>query len=320
MSKRMKFVAAADAATAVEMRRDERVFVIGTNLPAPLREEFGSERIRQMPISEALITGMAVGAAADGMRPVVLWRNVTFSFVAFDQVANQAAKLRYMSGGQRSFPIVFRCYGGGGLRMAAQHSQSPYSIFAHLAGLKVIVPATPADAYGLMRSAILDDNPVVSFEASILDDTEGDIPSDDHVVPIGAARVIREGDDVSVVTIGAVLNKALTAAAEVAAEGISAEVIDLRSVAPMDVKTIRESVRRTGRLVVVDEAPATCSVSSEVAAVVAEDAKALAGLRSPVHRVTGAHVPVPYAPQLEDEVLPSASRIAVAIRASVAGE
>lgn len=318
--KLIKFAAAGDAALALEMRRDERVFVMATILPSQLHEEFGPERVRVMPISEALMTGMAVGAAADGMRPVVLWRNVTFGFVAFDQVANQAAKLRYMSGGQRAFPIVFRCAGGGGFRMAAQHSQSPYSIFAHIAGLKVIVPSTPDDLYGLMRAAILDDNPVVSFEARSLDNIESELDDEDHIVPIGKATVVRPGNDVSLIAIGAVLPKVLLAVDEVARDGLSVEVIDLRSIAPMDIEAIRQSVRRTGRLVIVDEAPAMCSASSEIAASVAEDGESLSALRSPIRRVTGAHVPIPYAAELEDEVLPTVGKIAVAIRETVTRE
>lgn len=310
----LRYADAGNAACAAEMREDESVFLMGTNPPPELSREFDRARVRRMPISEAMFTGIAVGAAAEGMRPVVMWRNVTFSFVAFDQVANQAAKLRYMSGGQRSFPIVFRCHGGGGDRMAAQHSQSPYSIYAHLPGLKVIVPSNAADAYGLMRAAIRDEDPVVCFEATALDTTAAILPGGDHVLEIGKAHVCRAGSDVTVVAVGLAVQKAEAAAEELSRDGISVELIDLRTVAPLDGATVKESVRRTGRLVVVDEAPALCSVASEVLAVVTEDEESFRALRAPAIRVSGAHVPVPYAPALEDEVLPRADRIALAIR------
>jgi pyruvate dehydrogenase E1 component beta subunit len=309
----MTFAAALDEAMANEMRVDPRVFCLGT-APAPHHlEEFGPARVRRMPVSEPLFTGMAVGAAAMGLRPVVLWRNVTFGFVAFDQVANQAAKLRYMTGGQCTVPMVIRCYGGAGMRLAAQHSQSPYAIFAHLSGLKVVAPSNPADAYGLMRAAIRDDSPVVSFEATSLDATEGEVPTEDHFVPLGKAAVVAPGSDVTVVGIGSVMRVVHAAGQQAEARGISVELIDLRSIVPLDLETIHRSVRQTGRLVVVDESPETCSVASEICASVAEEDTTYGALRSPVKRICGGSAPVPYAPILEDELTPSVDRVFAAV-------
>lgn len=312
--RRLKFLEALDEGVAEEMRLDEHVFVMGTNPPDRLLREFGSERVRRMPISEALFTGLAVGAACGIMRPIVMWRNATFGFVAFDQLANQAAKLRYMSGGQRAFPILFRCHGGPGIRLAAQHSQSPYAIYAQLPGLKVIAPSTAADALGLIKAAIRDDNPVVSFEASSLDNRNGEVPGGEHIVPLGEAAVVAPGEDVTVVSVGAALPAAAAGARRLGDEGVSVELIDLRSIVPMDKQTIRESVEKTGRVVVVDEAPATCSVAAEIAAVICEDRSAFGALRAPVRRVCGAPTPVPYAPVLEDAVRPDADAVVAAVR------
>jgi pyruvate dehydrogenase E1 component beta subunit len=317
---RLRFAAAVDEAIATEMRADPSVFVMATQPPEPLAAEFGLDRVRRMPISEALFTGMAIGAAMGLLRPVVLWRNATFSFVAFDQIANQAAKLRYMTGGQRDFPVTFICYGGGGLRMAAQHSQNPYGIFAQVPGLKIVAPANAADAYGLIRAAIRDDNPVIGFVASRLDLLEAEIPSAEHLVPLGQARVVTTGGDVTVVAVSGSMPTAKTAAEVVGCEGIEVELIDLRSIVPMDIEAIRASVQKTGRLVVVDEAPARCSVTSEVIALATEDPTTFRALRSSPVRVAGADAPVPYAPVLEDEALPSPTSVADAIRRAVANE
>lgn len=305
----LSFLSALDVGMAEEMRRDDRVFVMATNPPPSITDEFGPKRSRRMPISEAAFTGIAVGAAAAGLRPVVMWRNITFGFVAFDQVANQAAKLRYMAGGQRAFPIVFRAYGGGGLRLAAQHSQSPYAIYAHMPGLKVVVPSNAADALGLVKAAIRDDDPVICFEASRLDTTTATIPAGDHVVPLGEARICRTGSDITIVAIGAMVPAALAAADHLDAVGVSAEVIDPRSIVPLDRLAIVESVCKTRRLLVVDEAPSNCSVAAEVAATVAEHREAFAALAAPVVRLCGAATPVPYSPVLEDAVFPNAERV-----------
>src|SRR5256885_15682071 len=247
---------------AEEMRRDERIIALATTRAPALEEEFGDKRVRITPISEAAFTGIGLGAAGSGFRPVVHWGMVTFSFVAMDQIVNQASKIRYMFGGQADFPVTYRCTTGGGAQIAAQHSQSPYSMFMHLAGLKIILPSTPADAKGLLKSAIRDNNPVVFFECSRLASITGPVPDGDETVPIGVADVKRPGSDVTVVGLAYYVREALALADALAATGISVEVIDPRTLVPMDAEAIRASVRKTGRLVVVDEAPATCSAAS----------------------------------------------------------
>ena len=313
----MAMGAAVDLGIAEEMRRDGRVIGLGTQPPARLVDEFGRRRVRAMPISEAGFSGAAVGAAAAGLRPIVFWRNVTFSFVAFDTVINQASKLRYMFDGQRNFPIVFVATCGAGFRLGAQHSQSPYSIFAHVAGIKVLLPTTAAEAKGLVKSAIRDDGPVIVLLPTRLEASEGPVGGENETVPIGLARIRRAGTDVTIVALGYMIELALAAADRAAELGVSAEVIDPRSVSPLDAGSVLASVRRTGRLIVVDEAPPMCSMASEVTALVAEDGETFASLRAPVQRVCGAAVPIPYSPALEDAVLPSVDGILKAIRSVV---
>jgi acetoin:2,6-dichlorophenolindophenol oxidoreductase subunit beta len=260
------------------------------------------------------MTGIAVGSAGCGFRPVVHWGSVTFAFMAFDQVVNQACKIRYMFGGQRDFPIVFRASYGNGTRSAAQHSQTGYALYAHLAGLKVILPSGAADARGLLKSAIRDNNPVVCFEPGRADPLEEDVADEESLVPIGVAAVKRPGTDVTIVALGYMLYPALAAAEELAAEGASVEVIDPRTLVPLDVERIRESVRKTGRLIVVDESAPTCSMASEIAANIAEDWQTCHALRAPVRRVCMPAVPVPFSPPLEDFVLPDQARIAATVR------
>ncbi len=308
------FSQALDEAVAEEMRRDERVITLGTDFTGNPIKEFGPARVRFTPISEAVLTGMGLGAAACGVRPIVNWRMVTFSFVAMDQIVNQASKIRYMFGGQADFPVTYRCSTGGGMGLAAQHSQSPYSMWMHLAGLKIILPATPADAKGLLKSAIRDNNPVVSFECSRLNTVVGPVPDGDHIVPLGVAQVKRAGTDVTIVGLAYYVQETLAVADELAREGISVEVIDPRTLVPLDVETIRASVRKTGRLVIVDEAPPTCSAASEIAALVVEDPVTFHALRAAVQRVCAASVPVPYSPTLEKAALPDRARITAAIR------
>ena len=314
----LSFTAALEEAMVEEMRRDERVYTMATAPSPGLLEEFGAARVRRMPISEATMTGIAVGSAGCGFRPVVNWRSVTFSFMAFDQVVNQACKIRYMFGGQRDFPIVFRTYYANGSRSAAQHSQTGYALYAHLAGLKVILPSGAADGKGLLKSAIRENDPVVCFEPGRIDPMEEDVPDGDHLVPIGVAAVKREGTAATVVALGYMVYPSLAAADELAGDGISVEVIDPRTLVPLDVGTIRESVRKTGRLIVVDESPPTCSMAAEIAAVVAEDWETCRALRAPVQRVCTAAVPIPYSPPMEDFVLPDQSRIVAAVRAALA--
>jgi pyruvate/2-oxoglutarate/acetoin dehydrogenase E1 component len=307
------FQQALEEAVAEEMRRDRRVITMGTDFTGNPAKEFGTERVRFTPISEAVLTGMGLGAAGCGFRPIVNWRMVTFSFVAMDQVVNQASKIRYMFGGQADFPVTYRCSTGGGIGLAAQHSQSPYSMWMHLAGLKIILPATPADAKGLLKSAIRDNNPVVSFECSRLATQTGPVPDGDHLVPIGLAEVKRPGTDVTVIALAYYVQEALAAAEELAREGISVEVVDPRTLVPMDVLTLRASAQKTGRVVIVDEAPATCSAASEISAMLVEDADTFHVLKAPVRRVCAAPVPVPYSPPLEQAALPRRQDIVAAV-------
>jgi pyruvate dehydrogenase E1 component beta subunit len=296
------------------MRRDPRVITMATDFTGDPVKEFGPSRVRFTPISESVLTGMGLGAAGCGYRPIVNWRMVTFSFVAMDQIVNQASKIRYMFGGQADFPVTYRCSTGGGIGLAAQHSQSPYSMWMHLAGLKIILPATPADAKGLLKSAIRDNNPVVSFECSRLATATGPVPDGDHLVPIGVAEVKRAGTDVTVVALAYYVGEALAVAEELAREGVSVEVVDPRTLVPLDAGAIRASVRKTGRVVIVDEAPATCSAASEVAALIAEDPDTFHALHAPVRRVCAVPVPVPYSPTLEQAALPSREDIAAAVK------
>ena len=307
------FQKALEEAVAEEMRRDPRVFTMATDFTGDPAKEFGPERVRFTPISEAVLTGMGLGAAGCGFRPIVNWRMVTFSFVAMDQIVNQASKIRYMFGGQADFPVTYRCTTGGGIGLAAQHSQSPYSMWMHLAGLKIILPATPADAKGLLTSAIRDNNPVVSFECSRLAAATGPVPEGEHLVPLGVADVKRAGTDVTVIGLAYYVSEALAVAEELAREGVSVEVVDPRTLVPMDAETLRASVRKTGRVVIVDEAPSTCSAAAEIAALVAEDPETFRALRAPVRRVCAVPVPVPYSPTLEQAALPTRGDIKAAV-------
>jgi len=303
VSERLKFFDALDAAMAAELRNDPDTFVLGTAPPAAMVEEFGGSRVREMPIAESAMTGMAVGAAGSGMHPIVLWSCVNFAFNAFDQIVNQAARIRYMFGGQADFPILFRARYLNGTRSAAQHSQTAYALFAHAGGLKVVVPSGPAEAAGLLRGSVRDPNPVILLEPERLRPLDDDVDLD-AVIPLGSARVARPGDDVTVVSLGYTVIEACRAADALEAEGVSAEVVDLRTVVPLDLATIKASVGKTGRLIVVDESLPTCSVASEVITSVVEDPECLALLKSAPRRVCTAPVPVPFSPQLEDRVLP----------------
>ncbi|MHC4181243.1 MAG: alpha-ketoacid dehydrogenase subunit beta, partial [Planctomycetota bacterium] len=238
----------------------------------------------------------------------------TFSFVAMDQIVNQVSKIHYMFGGQAKFPIAFRASVGGGRQLAAQHSQSPYSMFMNLAGLKVILPSTPYDMKGLLKSAIRDENPVISFESSRLMGLKGDVPEEEFVVPLGKADVKREGGDVTVVALAWLVHEALAAAEMLGREGISVEVIDPRTLVPMDQGTIRSSVQKTGRLVIADEAGPTAGASAEIACLVAEDWATFACLKAPIRRVCALQVPIPYSPGLESHVFPDREKIAAGVR------
>src|SRR5262245_60694891 len=305
---------AAVEAVAEEMRRDPKIFYMSTDPIAPLLGEFGPQRVRATPIAEAALTGMAIGAAGCGYRPIVDWRQVTFCFVAMDQVVNQAAKIHYMFGGQARFPILYRAAVGGGTQLAAQHSQSPYSMFMNLAGLKMFLPSTPYDLKGLLKTAIRDNNPVISFESNRLMARKGPVPDEPYTIPLGKADVKRTGSDVTVVALAWLVHEALAAAEELAKEGISVEVVDPRTLVPLDTDTIRNSVRKTGRLVIADEAGPTAGFSAEVAAVATEDATTFACLKAPVKRVCALQVPIPYSPVLENQVFPDRNRIIAGIR------
>ncbi|HTZ34489.1 MAG TPA: pyruvate dehydrogenase complex E1 component subunit beta [Stellaceae bacterium] len=305
---------AALEAIAEEMRRDPKIFYMSTDPIGPLLKEFGEQRVRATPIAEAAFTGIGIGAAGCGFRPIVDWRQVTFCFVAMDQIVNQAAKIHYMFGGQATFPMLFRAAVGGGTQLAAQHSQSPYSMFMNLAGLKMFLPSTPYDIKGLLKTAIRDNNPVISFESNRLMGRKGPVPEEDYTIPFGQADIKREGSDATVVALAWLVHEALAAAEELAKEGVSVEVVDPRSLVPLDAATIRASVRKTGRLVVADEAGPTAGVAAEIAAVVAEDPATFARLKAPVKRVCALQVPIPYSPVLEDQVFPDRRRIVAGIR------
>lgn len=310
----LTYAQAGMEAVAEEMRRDPKIFYMTTDAIAPLLEEFGPRRMLATPIAEAAMTGMAIGAAGCGYRPIVDWRQVTFAFVAMDQIVNQAAKIHYMFGGQATFPILYRAAVGGGTQLAAQHSQSPYSMFMNVAGLKLLLPSTPYDLKGLMKTAIRDDNPVISFESNRLMTHKGPVPEGEYAIPLGEADIKRVGGDVTVVALAWLVHEALAAAAELAEEGISVEVVDPRTLVPLDAETIRGSVRKTGRLVIADEAGPTAGFSAEIAALVTEDPATFARLRAPVKRVCALQVPIPYSPVLESRVFPDRDRIVAGIR------
>jgi pyruvate/2-oxoglutarate/acetoin dehydrogenase E1 component len=317
---KMNMTEAFDQALIREMKRDQRVICMCT-MPMPaLEREFGPDRMRHLPISENGFTGLAVGAALSGLRPVVVIRNTTFSLLAMDSIVNQAAKARYMTGGQASVPLVVRTEFSNGARMAAQHSQPAYSMYAQASGLKIIAPATPADAFGLLTAAVRSDDPVMCFEAARIASSSGDVPDDLDSVPIGRASVRREGDDVTIVGLLHTAGLAEAAADILRQDGIFAEVIDLRSIVPLDSSAIRASVRNTGRLIVVDESVPTCSVASEVLSLVVEDDETFGALRAPVRRVCSRPVPIPFSAELEDFVLPDVADVVTAVRSVLASE
>lgn len=305
-----------------ELERDGRVFVMGEDVADPmggsykitlgLSTKYGPARCRNTPISELGIVGLAVGAAITGMRPVAEIMYVDFMGLAMDQVMNQAALIRYMSGGQVSVPLVVRTHGGGGRSSAAQHGKNLEVLFAHLPGLKMVFPGTPADAKGLLKAAVRDESPVVFFEHNGLYNTRGEVPDGDFLVPIGRADVKRPGADVTVVTYGRMVGVCLEAAERLAGAGIEAEILDLRTVAPLDCEAILGSVARTHRAVVVHEANRSFGVGAEVAALLADEGFDL--LDAPVRRVAAKDTPLPFAPVLERTVLPQAEEIVLAVR------
>lgn len=310
-----------------EMRRDKRVFLLGEDIGVyggafgvtyGLLEEFGEERVRDTPISEQTIVGAAIGAALTGMRPVAEIMFMDFVTLAMEQIVNQAAKLRFMFGGKANVPMVLRTPAGSGTGAAAQHSQSLEAWFVHVPGLKVVMPSTPYDAKGLLISAIRDDNPVIFIEHKLLYSTKGPVPDEEYTVPIGVADVKREGSDVTVVATSIMVKRALAAADKLARDGINVEVIDPRTLKPLDTEAIVRSVMKTGRVLIVHEAPKTCGFGAEVSACITES-EAFFYLDVPVRRLAGMDVPIPYNPELERGVVPHEEDIVKAIRQMVGG-
>jgi pyruvate/2-oxoglutarate/acetoin dehydrogenase E1 component len=326
----LTFRDAINEAMRLEMRRDPTVILMGEDVAGGptlphmqgenkeawggvlgvshgLASEFGWDRVRDTPISESAFIGAAVGAASTGLRPIAELMFVDFFGVCFDQLFNQGAKLRYMFGGKAQVPLVIRTMIGGGFRAAAQHSECLYSIFAHIPGLKAVVASTPYDAKGLLTSAIRDNDPVIFFEHKLLYDMEGEVPEDNYAIPLGVADVKREGNDLTIVALGRMVHFALGAAEKLAGDGVDVEVVDPRSISPMDEDTILDSVKKTHRLVVVDEDNPRCSVATDVVALAA--GQAFDYLDAPPKMITAPHTPVPFSPALEDVYLPSVDTI-----------
>lgn len=311
-----------------EMQRDETVFLMGEDIADPfgsaykvtlgLSPEFGLERVRQTPISELGFVGAGVGAALTGMRPVVELMYIDFSTLAMDQIVNQAAKIRYMSGGQAKVPLVIRTQGGMGRSSAAHHAQSLEAWFVHVPGLLVAMPSTPYDAKGLLKTAIRLDDPVIFVEHKLLYNTEGPVPEEEYTIPFGVADVKREGTDCTVVATSRTVLMALKAADILEKEGISVEVVDPRTLFPLDTETIVQSVKKTSRLVVAHEAPERGGFGAEVVAQIAE--RAFAYLDAPIQRVCGPSVPAPFARHLENSIIVDEQKIADRVRQLVRGE
>ena len=324
----MTYIAAIGAAQREAMLADKRVIILGEDIEANVYgttgggktraetgdfvQEFGRNRIRNTPISEEAIVGAAIGAAMTGLRPIVDLSYSSFLYMAMDQLVNQAAKNRYMFGGQSSIPIVFRSAMFYGLNTGAHHSDRPYPMFMNVPGLKIIAPSCASDAKGLLRAAVDSDDPVLIFEACLLWGQKEEVEDNEYRIPLGVARIRRQGTDVTVVAISGCVPLALKAADLLAQEGISVEVIDPRTLVPLDIRTILESVRRTGRLVVTEPAHKTCGAAAEISALVAE--QAFDALRAPILRVASPNMQVPFSPVLEAELYPTTEKIAAAIR------
>ena len=311
---RKRYIQAINEALHEEMARDPKVILFGEDVELAimgdargLLEKFGRDRIRNTPICEATLTGMAVGASAAGYRVILHMMFSNFIYTGFDAIANQMAKLRLMTGGQATMPItIIAAYGGGGSN-AAQHSDSGYPALVNLGGVNVVMPATPGDAKGLLKTAIRGNDPTFFLEALGRGGEQGEVPDGDYTIPLGKANVVREGKDVTLIALGSMLKPALAAANKLQAQGVDAEVIDPRSIVPMDEEALLRSVRKTGRAVIVDEARDRCSVASHIAAVLADEG--FASLKAPVKRVTVPNVCMPYAPNAERLMIPSEERI-----------
>lgn len=308
-------------AMSEEMRRDDKVFLMGEEVgfyqgafkvSRGMLEEFGPMRVIDTPITEAGFTGVGIGAAMVGLRPIIEMMTFNFSILAMDQIVNNAAKVRSMSGGQFKVPLVVRGPGGSAARLAAQHSQSLESYYCHVPGLKVIAPSVPKDAKGLLKSAIRDDNPVICFEAQALYGTMGEVPDGEYTIPIGVAEVKREGKDVTLIAWSKMLLMCLRTAEELAKQGIDAEVVDPRTLRPLDMETLLNSVRKTNRVVIVEEAWPYAGVSAEISDRINHEALDI--LDAPIERVTGVDAPIPYAKNLEQAALPGPEKIIHAVK------
>jgi pyruvate dehydrogenase E1 component beta subunit len=318
---KLKYREALRAALQEEMERDESVFILGEGIgerggsykvTEGLMAQFGAGRVIDTPLSEAGFVGLGVGAAIAGQRPVVEMLFIDFLLLAMDQVINQAAKYRFMSGGEGRVPLVIRTQGGAGNSLAGQHSQSLEALYYHIPGLKVVMPSTPRDAKGLLIAAIRDDDPVIFIEHKLLYMTDGEVPDEPYEIPLGEAEIKRAGTDVTLVTWSHMVLKSLQAAEELAADGISTEVIDLRTLVPMDVPCILDSVRRTGHLVIAHEAIKRGGVGGDVAAIVAE--QAFGSLRAPIVRVAGINTVIPFNLALEKSAVPQVADIVAGVR------
>jgi pyruvate dehydrogenase E1 component beta subunit len=334
MARKISMRQAINEAMDQEMARDPSVFIMGEDIAGgaggngeqdawggPLGVTKGlypkyPDRVLDTPLSESAFIGAAIGAAACGMRPVAELMFLDFMGVCFDQIFNQAAKFKYMFGGHAETPVVIRAMVGAGFRAAAQHSQMLTPLFTHIPGLKVVCPSNAYDAKGLLIQSIRDNDPVIFCEHKVLYPHETDVPAESYAIPFGEANVLRDGKHVSIVTYGMMVHRAMDAAADLAKMGIEAEVIDLRTLSPIDMDTVLDSVERTGRLVCVDEAHPRCSIASDISAVVSQEA--FGALKAGIQMVTAPHTPVPFSPALEDLYIPSAAQIVSAVNKTMA--
>ncbi|KAB2329291.1 alpha-ketoacid dehydrogenase subunit beta [Bacillus mesophilum] len=324
-TREITYLEAVREAMSQEMRANEDVFILGEDIGVyggafgvtrGMIEEFGPERVRNTPISEAAIAGAAVGSALTGMRPILELQFSDFITIAMDQIVNQAAKTRYMFGGKGKVPMVLRTPAGSGTGAAAQHSQSLEAWMAHIPGLKVVQPSTAYDAKGLLKAAMDDDNPVIFYEHKLLYKTSSNVPEESYKIELGKADIKREGTDVTIVATAIMVHKALEAAEELAKEGINAEVIDPRTIVPLDKETIIQSVKKTGKLIVVHEAVKRGGIGGEIVGVIAES-EAFDYLDAPIIRLGGKEVPIPYNPNLEKAAIPQVPDIIAAVKKTV---